>query len=121
MVQEAKQLFRERLATRLQHVDKHLADKEDLLGSAFFVADADLFMVSNWAAHTGIDRSSFANLLADRKRMVARAALRAAMQAEGLPAGNARPLPKWGSPPGPPRRCGRARPDQLRRLPCRRR
>ena len=84
MPQEAKQLFRERLATRLQHVDKHLADKDYLLGSGFSVADAYLFTVSNWAAHTGVDLSPFANLLAYRKRVAARAAVRAAMQAEGL-------------------------------------
>jgi len=84
MPQDAKQLFRERLATRLQHVDKHLAGKDYLLGSAFSVADAYLFTVSNWAAHTGVDLAPFANLLAYRKRIAARPAVRAAMQAEGL-------------------------------------
>ena len=41
MPEEAKQYFRERLATRFQHLDKHLADKDYLLGKAFSVADGD--------------------------------------------------------------------------------
>jgi glutathione S-transferase len=84
MPQEAKQLFRERLATRFQHLDKHLADKDYLLGPTFSVADAYLFTVSNWAAHTDVDLSPFANVLAYRKRVAARPAVQAALKAEGL-------------------------------------
>jgi glutathione S-transferase len=84
MPDAAKQFFRERLATRFQHLDKHLADNDYLMGKAFSVADAYLFTVSNWAAHTGVDLSGFANVLAYRKRVGARAAVQAAMQAEGL-------------------------------------
>jgi glutathione S-transferase len=84
MPDAAKQFFRERLATRFQHLDKHLADNDYLMGKSFSVADAYLFTVSNWAAHTGVDLSGFANVLAYRKRVGARAAVQAAMQAEGL-------------------------------------
>jgi glutathione S-transferase len=84
MPDAAKQFFRERLATRFQHLDRHLADKDYLMGKAFSVADAYLFTVSNWAAHTGVDLSGFANVLAYRKRVAARPAVQAAMQAEGL-------------------------------------
>ena len=84
MPDAAKQFFRERLATRFQHLDKHLADNDYLMGKAFSVADAYLFTVSNWATHTGVDLSGFANVLAYRKRVGARAAVQAAMQAEGL-------------------------------------
>jgi glutathione S-transferase len=84
MPDAAKQFFRERLATRFQHLDRHLADKDYLMGKAFSVADAYLFTVSNWAAHTGVDLSGFANVLAYRKRVSARPAVQAAMQAEGL-------------------------------------
>ena len=42
------------------------------MGKAFSVADAYLFTVSNWAAHTGVDLSPFANVLAYRKRVAAR-------------------------------------------------
>lgn len=84
MPEEAKQLFRERLATRFQHLDKHLADKDYLAGKAFSIADAYLFTVSNWAAHTNVDLSPYANLLAYRQRVAARPAVQAALKAEGL-------------------------------------
>jgi glutathione S-transferase len=84
MPEAAKQHFRERLATRFQHLDQHLADKAYLLGPTFSVADAYLFTVSNWAAHTGVDLSSFGNVLAYRKRVAGRPAVQAAMRAEGL-------------------------------------
>ena len=84
MPEEAKQLFRERLATRFQYLDRHLPDKDYLMGTDFSVADAYLFTVSNWAAHTGVDLSGFPNVLAYRKRVQGRPAVKAAMQAEGL-------------------------------------
>jgi glutathione S-transferase len=84
MPEQAKQFFRERLATRFQHLDRHLADQDYLMGKDFSVADAYLFTVSNWAAHTGVDLSGFPNVLAYRKRVLARPAVKAAMQAEGL-------------------------------------
>jgi glutathione S-transferase len=84
MPDAAKQFFRERLATRFQHLDQHLADKDHLMGKDFSVADVYLFTVSNWAAHTGVDLSGFGNVLAYRKRVLARPAVKAAMQAEGL-------------------------------------
>jgi len=84
MPEAAKQFFRERLGTRFQHLDRQLADKDYLMGKAFSVADAYLFTVSNWAAHTDVDLSGYANVGAYRKRVAARPAVQAAMQAEGL-------------------------------------
>jgi len=84
MPEAAKQFFRERLGTRFQHLDRQLADKDYLMGKAFSVADAYLFTVSNWAAHTGVDLSGYANVGAYRKRVAARPAVQASMQAEGL-------------------------------------
>jgi glutathione S-transferase len=84
MPDAAKQFFRERLGTRFQHLDQQLADKDYLMGKAFSVADAYLFTVSNWAAHTGVDLSGYANVVAYRQRVGARPAVQAAMQAEGL-------------------------------------
>jgi glutathione S-transferase len=54
------------------------------MGKSFSVADAYLFTVSNWAARTDVDLSTFANVLAYRKRVGARPAVQAAMKAEGL-------------------------------------
>jgi glutathione S-transferase len=84
MPEEAKKIFRERLATRFAHLDKHLAGNEYLMGKAFSVADAYLFVVSNWASHVDVDLSPYGNVLAYRKRISARPAVQAALQAEGL-------------------------------------
>jgi len=84
MPDEAKKIFRERLATRFAHLDKHLAGKDYLLGKDFSVADAYLYVVSNWAPRLDVDLSPYANVLAYRKRVGARPAVEAAMKAEGL-------------------------------------
>ncbi|HZY17407.1 MAG TPA: glutathione transferase GstA [Ramlibacter sp.] len=84
MPEEGKQIYRERLASRLQWVDGQLADKPYLMGENFSVADAYLFTVSNWAAPMKIDLSGLKNLLAFRERMAARPAVQEAMKAEGL-------------------------------------
>ena len=84
MPDEAKKFFRERLGTRFAHVDKHLASNDYLMGKNFSVADAYLFTVSNWAPRVDVDLSSFANVLAYRKRIAERPAVQAAMKAEGL-------------------------------------
>jgi glutathione S-transferase len=84
MPEEAKQFFRERLAGRLAHLDKHLAGNDYLMGKNFSVADAYLFVVTNWASRVNVDLAPFANVLAYRKRVGARPAVQEAMKAEGL-------------------------------------
>jgi glutathione S-transferase len=84
MPEEAKKIFRDRLATRFAYINDHLADKEHLLGKHFSVADAYLFTISNWAARTGVDLAPFPHVLAYRKRIGARPAVQAALVAEGL-------------------------------------
>ena len=84
MPDEAKKIFRERLATRFAHLDKHLAGNDYLMGKEFTVADAYLFVVSNWAGRVDVDLSQHANVLAWRKRVGARPAVQEAMKAEGL-------------------------------------
>jgi glutathione S-transferase len=84
MPEEAKKIFRERLASRFAYLDKHLAGNEYLMGNSFSVADAYLFVVSNWAGRVDVDLSSYANVLAYRKRIGSRPAVQAAMKAEGL-------------------------------------
>jgi glutathione S-transferase len=81
---DVKTAQRDRLANRLKFVDGELAGKQYLMGDSFSVADPYLFTVTNWAALTGVDLSSFANLLAFRARVAARPAVVAAMTAEGL-------------------------------------
>ena len=84
MPEEAKKIFRERLAARFAHLDKHLASNEYLMGKSFSVADAYLFVVSNWAPRVDVDLSPYPNVLAYRTRIGSRPAVQAAMKAEGL-------------------------------------
>ncbi len=84
MPDEAKKIFRDRLATRFAFLDKHFAGNDYLMGKDFSVADAYLFVVSNWAPRVDVDLSACTNVLAYRKRVGARPAVQAAMKAEGL-------------------------------------
>lgn len=84
MPEEAKQIFTTNLLGRLKWVDGDLAGKPFLMGSDFTVADAYLFVVTNWAQPLNVDLSPFPNLLAFRERVAARPAVQAAMKAEGL-------------------------------------
>lgn len=82
--EDAKPMFRERLLGRFKWVDEQLAGKAYLMGDAFSVADAYLFVVSNWGQYVGVDLGGFAHLQAFRARMSARPGVQAAMKAEGL-------------------------------------
>jgi glutathione S-transferase len=80
----AKTMYRERLASRLGHVDRHLSSQDYLLGKHFSLADPYLLVVLNWARLLDVDLSPYPRVRAHRKRVGARPAARAAMQAEGL-------------------------------------
>jgi len=82
--EDAKPLFREALDKRLAWVDSQLEGRDYLLGSQFSVADAYLFVVSNWGQYVGVDISGLKHLGAFRARMAARPAVQEALKAEGL-------------------------------------
>ncbi len=82
--EEAKNVFRARLAARFAHLDRHLSDNEYLMGRDYSIADAHSFVVSNWASWVNFELSAYANLLAHRGRVLARRAVRTAMEVEGL-------------------------------------
>ncbi|KQW35462.1 glutathione transferase GstA [Rhizobacter sp. Root404] len=84
MPEEGKAVIRAKALSKLEWVDQQLEGKQYLMGDAFSVADAYLFTVTNWTAHTGIDISKLKNLGAFQARMAARPAVQAAMKAEGL-------------------------------------
>lgn len=67
---------------RYAYLDKQLAGRDYLLGGSFSVADAYLFTVTNWAAYVKLDLAEFANITAFQKRVGARPAVQAALQAE---------------------------------------
>jgi glutathione S-transferase len=72
------------LRRRYGFIEKALEGKQFLFGDNFTVADAYLFVVTNWANFVKLDLSEFANLKAFQERVAARPAVRAALTAEGL-------------------------------------
>jgi glutathione S-transferase len=76
--------YHERLASRLAHLDRHLAQNQYILGEQFSLADAYLYVVLNWSRLANVDLSPSTHVLAHRKCVGARRAVRAALQAEGL-------------------------------------
>jgi glutathione S-transferase len=64
--------------------DRHLVEHDYLMGKDFTVADAHLFVISNWARQVAFDLTPYPNVISYRKRIAQRRAVRAAMMAEGL-------------------------------------
>lgn len=84
MPEEAKALFRDKLASRFAWIDTQLEGKPFLMGGDFSVADAYLFVVTGWGKHVGVDISGLPNLVAYLGRVGARPAVQKALAAEGL-------------------------------------
>ncbi len=72
------------LHKRYALLDRALAEKDWLFGDRFSVADAYLFVVTNWAGHVKLDLSEHRNLQSFQARVAARPAVQEAMRAEGL-------------------------------------
>jgi glutathione S-transferase len=81
---ELKTLVRDALAQRFDYLSTQLQGKPYLMGETFTVADAYLFTVLGWTKPTQIDLSKWPVLADYVKRIAARPAVHAAMQAEGL-------------------------------------
>ncbi|MDD2843896.1 MAG: glutathione transferase GstA [Rhodoferax sp.] len=84
MPEEAKEIAKTRLMSRMKWVDGELAGKTYLMGDTFSVADAYLFVVAGWGKHVGLDLSGLAHLSAFMARVAARPAVQDALRAEGL-------------------------------------
>lgn len=84
MPAEAKNLYKEQLAQRFDHVEQHLSKHDYLLGNRFSIADAYLFVTSGWTGFVGIDLAPWPSIRAFRERISARPAVQAALRAEGL-------------------------------------
>ncbi|MFL6547647.1 MAG: glutathione transferase GstA [Povalibacter sp.] len=82
--QEYKTATREKLALRLAHVEHQLAATPYLMGDAFSVADAYLFVVTNWSRVMMVDLAGFPQLQQFQSRMAKRPSVQAAMKSEGL-------------------------------------
>lgn len=84
MPEEAKEIAKTRLMSRMKWVDGELAGKTYLMGDTFSVADAYLFVVAGWGKHVALDLSGLAHLSAFMARVAARPAVQDALRAEGL-------------------------------------
>ena len=94
MPDEAKKIFRERLARRFAHLNNHLANNDYLMGKDFSVADAYLFARyrtgrPGWTSTL----APFANVLAYRKRVGARPTGAGGAQGRGLTVGTVECIP----------------------------
>ena len=82
--EDYKPIAKENLAKRFDFLDKHFAKNDYLMGKQFTVADAYLFVLTNWTKPTNIDLSKWPNLQKYNQRVAARPKVKEAMQAEGL-------------------------------------
>jgi glutathione S-transferase len=82
--EEGKDVFRARLKVRFAHLNEHLRSNQYLTGGDYSVADAHFFVISNWASWVDLDLSPYPNVVSYRERIGGRAAVRSALQAEGL-------------------------------------
>jgi glutathione S-transferase len=79
---DAKQFFKDKLATRFAYLNEQLAKRPFLLGDTFTVADAYLFTVLRWTKPVGIDLGEWPSLKAYADRIGERPAVKAALEAE---------------------------------------
>jgi glutathione S-transferase len=78
----AKAALRKNLRKKYEWVDAQLAGKKHLTGEPFTIADAYLFVVTNWRRYVDLDLSDLANLNGFLDRVAARPSVEAALRAE---------------------------------------
>lgn len=82
LTDEAKTVFKDKLAKRFDGLDKHFATHKFLMGEQFTVADGYLYTVISWSPHVGIDLAKWKHLAEFRQRVADRPKVKAALQAE---------------------------------------
>jgi len=82
--EDYKPIAKQNITTRFDWLDKQLAGKDYLMGKQFTVADAYLFVLTNWTKPTQIDLAKWPNIQAFNKRVAARPKVKEALQEEGL-------------------------------------
>jgi glutathione S-transferase len=78
----AKAVLRKVLRKKYEWVDAQLAGKSYLTGDQFTIADAYLFVVTNWRRFVDLDLSNLPNLAGFLDRVAARPSVEAAQRAE---------------------------------------
>jgi len=83
--EDYKRIAKEALAARFAYVDRHLASGGPfLMGAQFTVADAYLFVMTQWARFMKIDLAQWARLKAYAEQVAARPKVHEALKEEGL-------------------------------------
>lgn len=82
--EDAKAYARASLSKRYTYINGKLEGQDYLCGERFSVADAYLFVVTNWASLVKFDLTGFPHLQAFQKRIGERPAVQQALRAEGL-------------------------------------
>jgi glutathione S-transferase len=83
--QQAADVARDRLAKRLAVVERHLADRDYLLGERFSIADAYLFTIVDWVRPLKIALDPYPALAAYLERVRARDSVAEALRREKAP------------------------------------
>jgi glutathione S-transferase len=82
--EDYKRIAKENLSKRYSFLEEHLASHHYLHGEKFGVADAYLFVVTNWLPRFGIDIGKWPDVKSYWERIAARPKVREAMEIEGL-------------------------------------
>lgn len=77
-------IVKQTVATKLDYLERHLAEQDYLLDDRFSVADSYAFAIINWTHLFGIELAPWRNVQRYMERIAARPAVREAMRAEGL-------------------------------------
>lgn len=81
---DVKRMALGNLAKRYDYLNQELGQRDYVFGSSFTVADAYLFVVTNWAGMVKFDLSKYPNVEAFQKRISERESVQKALRHEGL-------------------------------------
>jgi glutathione S-transferase len=79
---EAKKPVFEKIGKRFDFIAEKLKGKQFLMGDHFTAPDSYMVVMFNWAKYLGMDLSKWPSLQAYHERMLARPAVKAALEAE---------------------------------------
>jgi glutathione S-transferase len=81
---EIKANARDNLAKKFSYIDSILGKSQYISGSKFSIADAYLFVISNWTKMTGIDLNQWKNVSSLVEKVFKREAVQKTLNTEGL-------------------------------------
>jgi glutathione S-transferase len=82
-----RRAVKEKLAVRMADIEQRLQQRDWLVGDRFTVVDAYAFPILRWSPMVGISLKPYPRIEDYLRRIAARPAVQAALQAEGLPRG----------------------------------